>query len=86
MKSISSKIRLAFVSILAITVIALSVITFLSVTNQLDKANEELEHSFMLLEELIHLKTDEAMGIGDVYAHDPRIIDALKSNDRNEVS
>jgi methyl-accepting chemotaxis protein len=52
----------------------------------MQEAEHALEDSALLLQELIHLKEEEAMGIADVFAHDERIISALKSKNQSAMA
>ncbi len=86
LKSISSKLLLAFSVIILIVLVVLVTITFINASELKVNAHKELLNSTNLLTELINKKAEDAQGLANTYAHDQRLISALKTNDRNAMA
>ena len=83
-KSISTQLQLTFLVIVLIILLILSTITVMGLSQQKSQARHELDDSVTLLNELVKLKSDDALALATVYAQDERIISALKSNNRTK--
>ena len=76
LKSISSKLLLAFSVIILVILVVLVTVTIINATEQKNNAHQQLVDSTNLLLELIDKKALDAEGIALAYSKDPRIIDA----------
>ena len=85
MKSISSKITLAFLVVLLLVSAALITISVMNLVNQLQLADEEIEVSSRLLKQLIETKEQEVRSIAAVFSIDEGIIESLASRNINEM-
>jgi len=85
MKSISSKITLAFLVVLLLVSAALITISVMNLVNQLQLADEEIEVSSRLLKQLIETKEQEVRSIAAVFSIDKGIIESLASKNINEM-
>lgn len=85
LKSISSKMLLAFSVIILIVLVVLTTITFINASELKANAHKELLNATNLLTELINKKAEDAQGLASTYANDERIINAMKTKDRNKM-
>ncbi len=85
LKSISSKLLLAFSVIILVILVVLITVTIINATEQKNHAHQQLVDSTNLLLELIDKKALDAEGIALAYSRDPRIVDALVAKDRDKL-
>ncbi|WP_162300567.1 methyl-accepting chemotaxis protein [Anaerosacchariphilus polymeriproducens] len=76
---------MTFLVIVFIFVLILSILTFTSVNQLKHQAKNELDDSVTLLNELMSLKSEDALAFAGSYAQDERIINALKTKDRGNM-
>ncbi|MDH8677450.1 methyl-accepting chemotaxis protein [Fusibacter bizertensis] len=86
LKSISSKLLLAFSVIILNVLIVLSTITLINAADLKANAHSELLKSTNLLMELISKKAEDAQGLATTYAKDERIVSALKEKNRDTLA
>ncbi len=85
-KSISTKLQLSFLAIVLIFLIVISTMTLTNLKIQNTDAETSLSASATLLDELIHMKSNDAEAIARLHAEDARIISALNHNDRTQLA
>lgn len=81
-KHISTKLRVSFLIIIIAVSVFITFLTFQSVRNEISKDEHELESAAILLKELVHIKSHDALALATVYANDASVINALLSDDR----
>lgn len=85
-KSISTKFQLSFLAIVLIFLAVISAMTLTNLRLQNKDADKALMTSTVLLEELITMKSSDAQAIALLHAEDTRIVNALKSQNRTNLS
>ena len=80
LKSISTKLLIAFAIILILILATLTTITLISTAQQKEQGRIDVMSSTVLLQELIHSKSQDAVGLALTYAEDIKVIGALKNS------
>lgn len=85
-KSIDKRILFTFVMLTILVTGTLAYLTFTTIEKEINKGNVDLDNSVTLLNALMDGKSMDALGLARVYASDNRIVEILKSKNRDEMN